>query len=320
MLKKLLLWSVAVAIAGTIGLADLSRTALAAEFPSKPVNLWVGFRAGGSTDAVARVLAKPLGRILGQPVVVVNKPGGGGALCAAALKTADSSGHTMCFTTNSNFTFTPQYQKVDFGFDDFTYIARVAVWQLAYVARSDTGLKTWGDLIARAKEKGEIAYGSNTPIERLIMAHVAKKEGITIKSVPFKGGSAIMSAILGNHIDFGSSGGTFFPHVDAGKMTVLATTHSKRLREFPGKPTLLDLGYSYPLDLWMAVAAPKGVPAATVKKLGDAFEQAVKAPEYRQLVEKKIRLDVNFAGPEAIAKELMQEDQSYRALIKALKK
>ena len=319
MLKKLLLWSVAVSVAGTIGLADLSRTASAAEFPSKPINLWVGFRAGGATDAVARVLAKPLANILGQPVVVVNKPGGGGGVCAAAVKNAENSGHTLCFTANVIFSFTPQFSKVDFGYDDFTYLGRVADYQIAYVLRTEDKATSWQELLARGKAKGELIYGYSTPIEKLIMSNIAKKEGIQIKSVPFKGASAIMAALLGKHIDFGSSGGAFFPHVDAGKMKVVATTHSQRLKSFPDKPTLLELGYSYPLDLWITVVGPKGIPDAAVKILGDALAKAVKDPDYLKLVTKKVRLEVNFLGPKATADQLKGEVKSYRKLLEAIK-
>lgn len=294
-------------------------SAHAQQFPSKPVTLLVGFQPGGSTDAVARVLARSMGESLGQPVVVENKGGAEGALCASQVAKAAPDGHLLCMSTQSTFTSVPHQSQVDYNFDDLRYVARIGDYSLAYVVKKGTAFQDWKSLVAHGKKAGELAYGANTQVEKLLAAHVGKKESFKVKSLPYKGGSEIMKDILGEHIQFGSSGGAYFPHVDAGTMTVIAAPTSKRLQAFPNAPTLLELGYDFAIDIFIVVAAPKRTPDATVAKLEQAFAKAVKDPEYIDLVTKKVRMEINFMAEKELTEFLRRDAERMGNLIKTMR-
>ena len=241
-----------------------------AEYPTKPISLWIGSRPGGSVDTLAKILSKPLERELGQPVIVSSKPGGGGgAVCAGLLKNQTPDGHTLCMITNHNVTFRPQHQKVDYTFADFKYIARLADFKFAILAHKDASYSSWAEFVKFAKAKGEVTFGTQTPVQKLIADEIGKIEGFGFRSVPYKGGAKLMAAILGNHIDIGISGGRFFPHYDAGEVKIIAAAGSSRI---PGidVPTLRQLGYDYSIDVFNLVVAPAGVPDDVINKISAA--------------------------------------------------
>jgi tripartite-type tricarboxylate transporter receptor subunit TctC len=273
--KSMGMLAACIAIFMTLG----STTALGDEYPSKPIKMLVGYRAGGGADTMARLLAKPLGKILGQPVAVVNKPGGGGGVAATALKNSKSDGYTLCMTTAITYSFIPHVAKVQFTADDFQYVAAVAQFQEAFVARSDKPYKSFKELVEYAKTHPGLNYASITPLDKVFLKHVAKKEGIQWTPVPVKGGAGMVPAVLGGHVDFGFSGGIHYQHVKAGKMVVLAGLGRERLLAFPDVPTLKESGYDLVLVNCNMITAPKGVPDSIVKKLAKAISEAVKDPD-----------------------------------------
>jgi tripartite-type tricarboxylate transporter receptor subunit TctC len=124
-----------------------------AEYPDRPIKILVGFKAGGGVDTMARLLAKKAGDILGQPVVVVSKPGGGGAIAAKAVLGAKPDGYNLVFSITLTFAGWPHMTKVKYTVDDFTYIASVGKFQEAFVAGSEQPFKDWKGLIEAAKKK-----------------------------------------------------------------------------------------------------------------------------------------------------------------------
>ena len=290
-----------------------------AEYPTKPINLWIGSRPGGSVDTLSKVLAKPLERELGQPVIVSSKPGGGGgAVCAGLLKNQTPDGHTLCMIVNHNVTFRPQHQKVDYGFDDFKYVARLADFKFAILARKEAAYSNWKEFLTFAKAKGEVTFGLITPVQKLVADEIAKAEGFKFRAVPYKGGSKLLAALLGGHIDIGISGGRFFPHYDAGEVKVIAAAGSERI---PGidAPTLRELGYDKSIDMFNLLVAPAGVPDDVVKKIADAFATAVQDPDYKDLISKKMRMGTVFMGPAEVTDFLKKEQSAFKDLIQVLK-
>ena len=306
-MRKLLIALSVLAAAPAMTSIALDQAALA-EYPTKPINLWIGSRPGGSVDTLSRVLAKPLERELGQPIVVSSKPGGGGGgVCAGLLKNESPDGHTLCMIVNHNVTFRPQHMKVDYGFEDFRYIARVADFAFAIFTIADSPYSDWKGLLAHAKQKGGITFGTQVPIQRLVAAEIAKLEGFEIRPVPFKGGSKLMASILGGHLDIGISGGAYFPHLDAGKIKILAAAGSTRIPSIPDAPTLRDLGYDYAIDMFNLVAAPAGVSDEVVDKLDRAFAKAVVDPAYKDLIGNKMRMGDIYMGHKDVTEFLNKE-------------
>jgi len=292
----------------------------AGEYPTKPIKMLIGYRAGGTTDTMARVLSKSLGDILGQPVVVVNKPGGGGGVAATALKNSKPDGYTLCMTTALTYTFNPLVGKCKYTLDDFRFIAAVAKFQEAFISTPDKPWKDFKGLVKYAKKHPGLTWASMIALDKFILRYIGKKEGIEWYPVPVKGGAGVMAAVLGKHVDFGFSGGIHYSYAKAGKIIVLATPRPERLAAFPDVPTLKELGYDVTMLNFNMVAAPKGVPNPIVKKLADAFSKAVKDPTYVDLLKNKLHFPPIFLGPEELEKTLREQSEFYRKMIKSLEK
>jgi tripartite-type tricarboxylate transporter receptor subunit TctC len=167
----------AFAIAGAV-------PSFAADFPTKPIEKQVAYAAGGLVDSMARAIAKNMEETLGQPVVVVNKPGAGGALGVTALKSAKPDGYTIGVVTGITLTYTPLVQKTNYSLEDFKYLASVGRFQEAFVAPPDKPYKNFKELVAYAKKNPGMTYASMNIIAENILTAVAKKEGIEWRAIP----------------------------------------------------------------------------------------------------------------------------------------
>lgn len=297
-----------------------SQPCQAADFPEREIQIIVGAAAGGLVDAAARNLAKPMEEMLGKPVVVVNKPGAASALALTAIKNAKPDGYTIGVNPGVAYTYDPHAQKVDYAVEDFQCLAAVAQFQWAYVCASDKPWKDFKGLVAHAKKNPGMACATMHPVGENILKYVARKEGIQWRAIPTKGGAEVMTAILGNHVDFGYSGGIHVVHVQAGKMIVLAGHGSKRLLATPEVPSLKELGYDIVADDYIVVTAPKGVPAPVMKKLSQAVEKAAKDIRYTDLLEKKLNVPAVYVPSEETLKSMRDQSAFHRRLIESVKK
>jgi len=290
-----------------------------AEYPDRPVQILVGFRAGGGVDTMARMLAQKAGDVLGQPVVVVNKAGGGGAIAAKEVIHAKPDGYTLCFNVVLTFAAWPYMTKVDYTEDDFTYIGAVGKFQEAFVSLPDKPFKDWKGLIAYAKEKGPLNVAVMTPYDKEVLKYIGKKDGVEFNLVPTQGGAAIMTQVLGNHVDFGFSGGIHGQYVKAGKMIVLAGHGAERLIGTPDVPTLKELGYPIALENYNVVVGPKGLPVEVVQKLAGAFEKGVQSPEYQDLMKNKLDFPPLFIGPQDLPPKVKEMAKEFKEMAEFLK-
>jgi tripartite-type tricarboxylate transporter receptor subunit TctC len=290
-----------------------------AEYPEKPVNVYVGFKAGGATDAMARMLGKSIEKQLGQPVVIVNKAGGGGTLAATTLKGSKPDGYHLAMTPSQSYTFMPRFmalqKKAPYGFGDFDYLATVGQYQLAFVGPPN--VKSWQDLISLGKQKGGLSMAGMTPIDRLVSRFIAKKEGVAIKFVPFKGGAETLTALMGGHTDFAFSGGIHVKYTAAGKMKTLLALGSKPLLADPDVPTMKQL-YGIGVEGANMYALPKGTPDNVIKTLEAAVAQAVQEKAYKGLMG-KMRFPINYRDHKAVSKYLAQQNDEMASLFEQLK-
>jgi len=158
-----------------------------------------------------------------------------------------------------------------------------------------------------------------TPYDKQVLRYIAKKEGVEFNLVPTKGGSAIMTQVLGNHVDFGFSGGIHYQYVKAGKMIVLVGHGQERLIGTPDVPTLKELGYNIALENYNVVAGPKGMPDDVTQKLGKAFGQAVQSAEYQDLMKNKLHFPALFIGPEELSLKIKAMSKDFKAMAEFLK-
>ena len=290
-----------------------------AEYPDRPIKILVGFKAGGGVDTMARMISQKAGDVLGQPVVVVNKPGGGGAIAAKEILHAEPDGYTLCFNVVLTFAAWPYMTKVDYTEDDFKYIAAVGKFQEAFVSLPDKPWKDWPGLIAYAKEKGPLNVAVMTPYDKEVLKYIAKKDGVEFNLVPTKGGAAVMTQVLGNHVDFGFSGGIHGQYVKAGKMIVLAGHGAEHLIGTPDVPTLTELGYPIALENYNVVVGPKGLPDEVAQKLAGAFEKAVQSPEYQDLMKNKLDFPPLFIGPQDLPPKVKEMAKEFKEMAEFLK-
>ncbi len=296
----------------------------AADYPSRPITLLVGYPAGGSTDIQARFLAKSLEKTMGQPVIVSNQPGVGGTIATIALKKAKADGYTICYHSSGTVFFQPLYMEhiqketPPYQADDFDYLAVCARYQRAFCDRPDNPWKDWQGLMAEAKRrKGELTYASMTPETKIIFEIICKQERVNFRIVPYKGGAEVAAAILGGHVALGLLSGVQNKYLDTGKMRILASTMPNRLKSAPNAPTIEELGYK-----GVAVApnllfvAPRGLPIEVRAELEKAIAISVKDPMFKELVEDKLLMEVAYIGDEEMTRYAAKEINTYKSMIK----
>jgi tripartite-type tricarboxylate transporter receptor subunit TctC len=281
MQRRQLLQSAAALAAPVLGLG--ASLAQAQGFPSRPIKLLVAFPAGGPTDITMRSLADNASKILGQPVIVENKPGAGGSLPAQQLQTSAPDGYTVAQIPLGVFRL-PYTTKINWDpVKDITYVLNVTGYAFGLVVPADSPFKTWADYVAYAKANpGKLAYGSTGTLTspHLTMELIAQKLGLQLLHIPYKGSADLTQALLGGHLMSAADSTGFAPLVETGKLRVLNTWGAQRLAKFPDAPTLKELGLDLVQNSPFGIGAPKGTPPAVVKRLHDAFKKAMEEPSY----------------------------------------
>ncbi|GHC94132.1 hypothetical protein GCM10007320_45710 [Pseudorhodoferax aquiterrae] len=267
--------------AGALAAVAAPAVLRAQAYPSRPIRYICPWPAGGSTDAVIRSLAESAGRTLGTSIIVDNKPGAGGTLGAIELVNAKPDGYTVSQLPHGVFRI-PHMQKVSFDvLKDFTWIACLTGYTFGLVVPASSPIKSIQDYVAYAKANpGKLTYGhtgaGTSP--HLAMEEFAQRAGIQLVNVPFKGNADNMQAVLGEHVMSASDATGWGPHVEAGKLRLLATYGSQRTKRWPQVPTLDELGYKTVSDSPFGVCGPKGMDPAVVRVLHDAFRKTLDDP------------------------------------------
>ena len=261
-------------------------------FPSRPIALICPWPAGGSTDTHLRRFAEIASKYLGQPILIENRPGGGGMIGPGNMaQTARPDGYTLSQLPVSAFRI-PHMQKVAWDpVRDFTYIIGLTGYTFGVVVRDDAPWKTFGEFLADAKANpGKINYGTPGAGSSLhiTMEQIAKQRGIKWTHVPFKGSAETTNALLGGHIHAVADSTGWAPLVNAGKFRLLVTWGVSRTKNWPDAPTLRDLGIDMVSNSPFGIAGPKGMDAKVVKVLHDAFKKGIAEPGY---IDTMIKLD-----------------------------
>ncbi|MGR4869023.1 Bug family tripartite tricarboxylate transporter substrate binding protein [Variovorax sp. LARHSF232] len=310
MFRRSLVGAAALAI---VGLTAPTLT-LAQAFPAKPIKLVIAFPAGGPTDITMRQLADNASKVLGQPVVVENKPGAGGTLPAQALQTVQPDGYTIAQIPLGVFRI-GYTTKVNWDpIKDISYVINVTGYAFGMVVPSDSPIKNWKDFVDYAKANpGKLTYGStgNLTSPHLTTELLAQRAGIQLQHVPYKGNADLMQAIVGGHLMAASDSTGWAPQVEAGKLRVINTWGEKRLPKFPDAPTLKELGYDIVQNSPFGIGAPKGTPPEVVKKLHDAFKQAMEEPSYVAALGRYDMIPIYMSSAQytAFAQDTMQREK-----------
>jgi tripartite-type tricarboxylate transporter receptor subunit TctC len=296
----------------------LSAAPVMAEYPEKPIKILVGFAAGGGADTLSRLVAKELEAELGQPVVIENKPGGGGVVMATGLSRAEADGYTIGMAVDATFSLAPLFGgQVKYGVGDFDYLTTVAALQNAIVTSSNSPFTSWDGMIAHGKAGNKISFASPSPATKMMIQYIAKAEGIDVKVVPVKGGGAAIKEVLGGHIDTAWSAGAHQAFLKGGDLSVLAAGGTQPLGLTPDVPTLLDLGYDHAVDGIFLFAAPKGIPEDRLNRLTEALYKAASAESVATLAQQKMGFPNVVLSPQETTDEVLRMVDVYEDLMAA---
>ena len=295
---------------------------LAADFPTKEVQIIVPWAAGGATDLIFRALAAPTEKYLGKAVIVVNRPGGGGAVGYTEAAQASPDGHTIV-SAITPLTILPHQVKTAFTYKSFDPIINVSTDPSMFLARPDAPWKDLKEFINYAKQNPNMVTVGNSGAGggvHLVALAFEKAAGVKFNHIPFSGGGPSVTALLGGHINVVSvSPPEGISQVQAGKLKILALFADKRLAMFPDVPTVKEQGINFAMGMWRGLAAPKGTPPDALKKLHDAFKKGMEDPAFKKSAA-DMAVSIHYLGPEDFGKLMASEDKVYADLVKEVKK
>jgi tripartite-type tricarboxylate transporter receptor subunit TctC len=299
-------------LAGLVSLLSLS--ASAQSWPDKPMRVVVPLPPGGPSDIVLRGAAPKVQQLLGQPLVVDNKPGANGNIGTAEAARATGDGYTWLWTTDTTLTVNPHvYDKMAFKASDLQPVMRASSFSQTLVCNPKVGLKTVAELVKKAKTT-PLTYasgGAGSP-GHLTTELFSAAAGVQMTHVPYKGPAPAVQDMLGGQVDCGFlAGPTVLPHVRAGRLVALAVSGAKRSPILPEVPTVAESGYlGFDASFSLVLLAPKTTPAPLVQKMHDALASALKAPE---MIDKLAQSDQTVVAdsPAESAARLAQDGQRW---------
>lgn len=262
--------------------------ALAQEaYPNKPIRMLLGYPPGGGSDIIARLVAKPLGERLGQSVVVDNKPGAGGNIAAEMVARANPDGYTLLFVPSGLASAAAMKKSLPFQpVNDFVWISTVTTYPLALAVVPQSPIRSFTDLVARAKaEPNKITYSSVGIGSAMHLATewIQSEAGIALNHIPFKGGTGPMTELLAGRLDVMVDTMTLTAKlVHEGRVRAIATTALPGKSPLPGVPAVADTYPNMVYESWLGIIAPAGTPAAIVERLNREIRAVVDMPEVRQ--------------------------------------
>jgi tripartite-type tricarboxylate transporter receptor subunit TctC len=292
-----------------------------AEYPTRSINILIGYAAGGSTDLSVRALAAEASKTLKQPIVCSNQVGAAGTLVLGRVKAEKPDGYTIYSAPTANFCRIPHLQAVPYDpLKDFSFILQYGLYQYGIVVRADAPWKTLEELLDYAKANpNRIKYATSGlgTGQHLAMEYLAMKLGIKWDHVPFPGGAQVVTALLGGHVQVISQTTEWKEQVSAGAFRLLAVPTSQRLKAFPEVPTLIEKGYPFAVHSGLAFMGPAGMPAGAIEKLDQAFAQAMKSSIFLNVMD-KFDMPPAYLGREDLTKFIPKDYQETGALIKTL--
>ena len=308
-----LLWT---AVAAT--LTPIS--ALAQDWPSKPINLVVPFPAGGSNDVVARLVGESARKRLGQAVLVDNKPGANGSLGVETTLRAAKDQHTFLVASDS-VSLLPLFRTMPWDLTKtFTPIAVLSFQPIVIVTAPSSGLKTIQDLQARAKGKpDQVSYASSGQgsIQHLVGELFSQNLGINLLHIPYKGGGQAVNDVISGQVSLAVLGAAaVLPHIKSGKLIALAVSTKRRSSILPDVPTLAESGAGdIDVPQWSALFAVDGTPTPIISQMRKVVEESLaEAALKQQLI--GLAMETVSMTPDAFQQRMIQDRERWAKLIK----
>lgn len=280
-----------------------------AEYPERPITMIVPWAAGGSTDQTARVLAKAAEARLGQPIVIVNRPGASTTIGMAELAKAKPDGYTIGTLSSSAYLIALQGRQLPFHpIDDFSYISYYGDNVIGVAVLAKAPWSNLGELVeAGKKEPGKIKYGTAGvgTTQHLTAEALQRSSGAKFVHVPQQGSAASPPALLGGHVDFIMETSVWAPFVEDKQVRLLAVTTPQRAKSYPDVPTMNELGYRSVRSV-QAIIGPAGLPEPIRAKLESAFRGALTDNNFQETMQRLAMEVVDLPGAEV--KKLVQNE------------
>jgi tripartite-type tricarboxylate transporter receptor subunit TctC len=296
------------------------------KYPTRNIDLIIPFNPGASTDTASRMFANELTNVLNVPIVPVNKDGASGTIGTSFVAQSKKDGYTLLMGVGSSLTLAPNilpnipYEVLR----DFVPIGIVSTTPMAIYVKQDSPLKSFEDLINMARKNPDtLSYGdpgsgtdANFFVEQLQM--IAK---VKFTHLPFKGGSAVMTAVMGGHVDFGvSSFAGAVNNFRAGTLRCLVIGQDKRINGYPDIPTITEKGYKgYFIKFWVGLFAPSGVPQNVVNTLFSAYDKIAQSKTFTKKIE-DTGSEIRNLGLEGFKKFIVEEKKIAEDVAKQIKK
>jgi len=293
-----------------------------AEFPTKEVQIIIPWAAGGATDLIFRALAATTGKYLGKAAIVVNRPGGAGAVGYTEAAQAKPDGYTLV-SAITPLTILPHQVKTAFTYKSFEPVINIVDDPSMFLVRSDAPWKSLKEFLDYAKKNPDMITVGNSGAGggvHLVALAFERAAGVKFNHIPFAGGGPSVTALLGGHVNAVSvSPPEGIEHVKAGKLKIIALFSEKRFEMFPDVPTVKEQGVDFAMGMWRGLVAPKGTPPDVIKKLQDAFKEGMNAPVFKKNA-KDMAVNLHYLDPEAFGKLMAHDDEFYGKLVKEIKK
>lgn len=310
-------------LAAALGCAGVTAAAAvwSQPYPVKPIRMVVALAAGGPTDVVARIVAHKLTELLGQQVIVDNRPGAGGSVAGEIVARAPADGYTLFFAANGTYAIAPNFLKLPYDVQkDLAPVALTGVSPLALMVHPSVPAKSVKELIALARAKpsaihyGSAGQGSTGHLSAELLGMMAR---VKMTHVPYRGAAPAAIGLISGEIEMLISGvSANHPHIAAGKVRALGVTSAKRVPLLPQVPAIAESLPGYDVASWFAIMTVAGTPPAIVARLN---QEAVKAMASSDVREKLIGagVDPETGTPEQLAAKLRAETEKWGKVVKA---
>jgi tripartite-type tricarboxylate transporter receptor subunit TctC len=307
-----------------VALSVSAQAALAQGFPSKAVTFVVPNPPGGVVDTTARIVSEPLAKLLGQPVVVDNKPGGSGNIAYQGVARAPKDGYTLLVSYSAYHVANPAlFSKLPWDQKDFAPVALLSVATNVIAVHPSVPANNLKEFIAYAKANpNKLNYASqgNGSFSHLGSVLFTQQSGTEIQHVPYKGsGDAIKDVLAGQVQLFITTPPSIIGHIQSGKLKALAVASKTRHPMLPNVPTTAEAGLpGFELESWVALYAPAGTPPDAIKKLTTEVKKALESPESKKRAD-GAGIDLVYESPETLAARVTRETATWSKTIKTAK-
>ncbi len=303
------------------GTGIMPHAAFSQSYPNRPVRIVSAFASGGSNDVIARIIAPKFSELLGQQIIVENRPGAGGVIGTEAVAKAAADGYTLTVATSTTHAIAPALRPLPYDpVKDFAPVGLIGVTPYVILIHPTVPVRTVKELVSLAKARsGQVEFGSGgvgTP-GHLAGAMLNSMTGIKLIHIPYKAGNLALNDLLGGHIALTfSTTITSTQFIQSKRVRAIAVTSAKRVPAFPDVPTVAESGVpGYDFTLWLGLAAPAGTPPAIVQRLSDLLVKTVQFPDVRNKLTTQ-SVEPVTSTPKELADRITRELVIYSKVVK----